>query len=293
MAADTRPYKSKEQDGQGNEIILRDQQLVEQASQTTMASGEYFEIVDVDGRMAKIPKANMVDIVREALGSLLNGLTDQTTVTKVPSLNGNTLGASTVATLASVLGVNGQLSNNVSFDSLTHNGNWYVIAHPDSPTSGTGVLVCKFASDIYGYQMFKTSTATYIRHYFGGWAKEWQRLDNFGCNTAADLASLLGGLLKIKSTVYTIEAGDVQIVSSTARAYIFVIDSYTANEAIDIVACVNGHNAVSLTGSDNPWPIHGKDNAGTLNAYCDGAELKLQNNTSGSCTFKITVIMSW
>ena len=105
MAADTRQYKSKEQDGQGNEIILRDQQLVEQASQTTMASGEYFEIVDVDGRMAKIPKANMVDIVREALGSLLNGLTDQTTVTKVPSLNGNTLGASTVATLASVLGV--------------------------------------------------------------------------------------------------------------------------------------------------------------------------------------------
>ena len=105
MAADTRPYKSKEQDGQGNELIIRDQQLVEQASQTTMASGEYFEIVDVDGRMAKIPKANMVDIVREALGSLLNGLSDQTTVTKVPSLNGNTLGASTVATLASVLGV--------------------------------------------------------------------------------------------------------------------------------------------------------------------------------------------
>lgn len=105
MAADTRQYKSKEQDGQGNEVIIRDQQLVEQSSQTTMASGEYFEIVDVDGRMAKIPKANMVDIVREALGSLLNGLTDQTTVTKVPSLNGNTLGASTVATLASVLGV--------------------------------------------------------------------------------------------------------------------------------------------------------------------------------------------
>ena len=105
MAADTRPYKSKEQDGQGNEVIIRDQQLVEQTSQTTMASGEYFEIVDVDGRMAKIPKDNMIGVVREALGSLLNGLTDQTTVTKVPSLNGNTLGASTVATLASVLGV--------------------------------------------------------------------------------------------------------------------------------------------------------------------------------------------
>ena len=105
MAQDVRPYKSKEQDGQGNEIILRDQQLVEQTSQTTMASGEYFEIVDVDGRMAKIPKDNMIGVVREALGSLLNGLADQTTVTKALTLNGDTLGASTAATLASVLGV--------------------------------------------------------------------------------------------------------------------------------------------------------------------------------------------
>ena len=141
MAADTRPYKSKEQDGQGNEIILRDQQLVEQASQTTMASGEYFEIVDVDGRMAKIPKANMVDIVREALGSLLNGLTDQTTVTKVPSLNGNTLGASTVATLASVLGV-GNIKkvgwadpDSISETCITYHGNG-VNSHGTTLASG-------------------------------------------------------------------------------------------------------------------------------------------------------------
>ena len=106
MAQDVRQYKSKEQDGQGNEIILRDQQLVEQTSQTTMASGEYFEIVDVDGRMAKIPKDNMIGVVREALGTLLNSLTDQTTVTKALTLNGDTLGASTADTLASVLGVN-------------------------------------------------------------------------------------------------------------------------------------------------------------------------------------------
>ena len=105
MAQDVRQYKSKEQDGQGNEIILRDQQLVEQTSHTTMASGEYFEIVDVDGRMAKIPKDNMIGVVREALGTLLNSLTDQTTVTKALTLNGDTLGASTAATLASVLGV--------------------------------------------------------------------------------------------------------------------------------------------------------------------------------------------
>lgn len=136
MAADTRPYKSKEQDGQGNEVIIRDQQLVEQTSRTTMASDEYFEIVDVDGRIAKIPKDNMIGIVREALGTLLNSLTDQTTVAKFLTLNGNTLGASAAATAASVLGVtantqllyrgtvNGatninRLINGVYYDSLT------------------------------------------------------------------------------------------------------------------------------------------------------------------------------
>ena len=111
MAADTRPYKSKEQDGQGNELIIRDQQLVEQDTTTTMPAGTCFQTLDVDGRPVKIPKANMVDIVREALGTLLNGLSDQTTVTKVPSLNGNTLGASTVATLASVLGAFGMIND--------------------------------------------------------------------------------------------------------------------------------------------------------------------------------------
>jgi hypothetical protein len=47
----------------------------------------------------------MIGVVREALGTLLNGLADQTTVTKALTLNGDTLGASTAATLASVLGV--------------------------------------------------------------------------------------------------------------------------------------------------------------------------------------------
>ena len=163
MAADTRPYKSKEQDGQGNEIILRDQQLVEQASQTTMASDEYFEIVDVDGRMAKIPKANMVDIVREALGSLLNGLTDQTTVTKVPSLNGNTLGASTVATLASVLGVKVIPSGTIDIDDPNVVGDkiigWYSVSN-----SGVSYFSCLIG--VCGFQLkhSKNTTKLQIRY---------------------------------------------------------------------------------------------------------------------------------
>lgn len=213
MAADTRPYKSKEQDGQGNEIILRDQQLVEQASQTTMASGEYFEIVDVDGRMAKIPKANMVDIVREALGSLLNGLTDQTTVTKVPSLNGNTLGASTVATLASVLGgirkVEGYPANidNINFNSTYHT--YPADSQGTFPSGYSATTSMDITTVVYGsnartqYVTCGGTSETHVRHYDGATWSPWVRMDNFGCSTAADLASLLGGTYK------SIDSGDI------------------------------------------------------------------------------------
>ena len=138
MAQDVRPYKSKEQDGQGNEVIIRDQQLVEQTSQTTMASGEYFEIVDVDGRMAKIPKDNMIGVVREALGTLLNSLTDQTTVAKFLTLNGNTLGASAAATAASVLGDCGSksYSDYQSIDDIHDNVN-VQCSFPDTQSQTT------------------------------------------------------------------------------------------------------------------------------------------------------------
>ena len=106
MAVDNRPFKSKEQDGQGNEVIIRDQQLVEQGTTTTMPAGACFQTLDVDGRPVKIPKDNMLNLIVEGLGIIFSGQSDQQTVTKVPTLNGNNFGASTVATLASVLGVN-------------------------------------------------------------------------------------------------------------------------------------------------------------------------------------------
>ena len=117
MAVDNRPFKSKEQDGQGNEVIIRDQQLVEQGTTTTMPAGACFQTLDVDGRPVKIPKDNMLNLIVEGLGIIFNGQIDQQTVTKVPTLNGNNFGASTVATLASVLGadaINSYLDSNNS-----------------------------------------------------------------------------------------------------------------------------------------------------------------------------------
>lgn len=106
MAADTRPYKSKEQDGQGNEVIIRDQQLVEQSTVTTMPSGACFETLDIDGRPVKIPRDNMISIVLECMGIVLNDSSKNlgTNVNKALGLQGNTIGNVTVSDLASVLG---------------------------------------------------------------------------------------------------------------------------------------------------------------------------------------------
>lgn len=107
MAADTRPYKSKEQDGQGNEVIIRDQQLVEQSTVTTMPSGACFETLDIDGRPVKIPRDNMMSIVLECIGIVLNDSSKNlgTNVNKALGLQGNTIGNVTVSDFASVLGV--------------------------------------------------------------------------------------------------------------------------------------------------------------------------------------------
>ena len=107
MAVDNRPFKSKEQDGQGNEVIIRDQQLVEQGTATTMASGACFETRDVDDRPVKIPRDNMMNIVLECIGIILNDSSRNlgTNVQKALGLQGNTVGHSTVADFASVLGV--------------------------------------------------------------------------------------------------------------------------------------------------------------------------------------------
>lgn len=108
MAVDNRPFKSKEQDGQGNEVIIRDQQLVEQGTATTMASGACFETRDVDDRPVKIPRDNMMNIVLECIGIILNDSSRNlgTNVQKALGLQGNTVGHSTVADFASVLGAN-------------------------------------------------------------------------------------------------------------------------------------------------------------------------------------------
>jgi hypothetical protein len=161
MAVDNRPFKSKEQDGQGNEVIIRDQQLVEQGTTTTMPAGACFQTLDVDGRPVKIPKDNMLNLIVEGLGIIFNGQSDQQTVTKVPTLNGNNFGASTVATLASVLGALSQKADisgsDSNFDSLYGENSIRSTTGYSGSTFGSmsyGVIVTITGKNGYGQQIF-------------------------------------------------------------------------------------------------------------------------------------------
>lgn len=151
MAVDNRPFKSKEQDGQGNEIIIRDQQLVEQGTATTMASGACFETRDVDDRPVKIPRDNMMNIVLECIGIILNDSSRNlgTNVQKALGLQGNTVGHSTVADFASVLGGRFRIKY------------WRSVSIPSTSATGlelTGDSSFFLISMGYGYNVVITGT---------------------------------------------------------------------------------------------------------------------------------------
>ena len=106
--------------------------LMDDVKENEMASSlpqnvtaDYVRAIGSDGKSYRIPKADFASIIRSELGTILNGLSDQQTVTKVPTLNGNTLGASAIATLASVLGVD----------------SWHKLTRTDTTPVPTGINV--------------------------------------------------------------------------------------------------------------------------------------------------------
>lgn len=178
MAVDNRPFKSKEQDGQGNEVIIRDQQLVEQGTTTTMPAGTYFQTLDVDGRPVKIPKDNMLNLIVEGLGIIFNGQSDQQTVTKVPTLNGNNFGASTVATLASVLGVkrytfrpNTTVQTGIS--SNAGNGGMTLLAMVSGQTNNADYTYSAVVMLRCGYDGNHLTAIEIAKNGFDGWNSDW------------------------------------------------------------------------------------------------------------------------
>ena len=211
MAVDNRPFKSKEQDGQGNEVIIRDQQLVEQGTTTTMASGACFETRDVDDRPVKIPRDNMMNIVLECIGIILNDSSRNlgTNVQKALGLQGNTVGHSTVADFASVLG--GVAAGFTDANLLKSPGAYFIWtvepAQANLPSfNGDHLVDVQRINNVIIQKDYCTqfdgaalvNQAVFYRYLHtpdtnNTWTA-WMRTDNFGCNTPSALAELLGAL---------------------------------------------------------------------------------------------------
>jgi hypothetical protein len=145
----------------------------------------------VDGRPVKISKDNMLNLIVEGLGIIFNGQSDQQTVTKVPTLNGNNFGASTVATLASVLGgltVQGRILKTDNIDAITTTGlygfNFASSGKPEGFPATLGTL-CVINSVILGpisvplviHTIYDYVGAMYTRSCWDGTWRNWKEIN--------------------------------------------------------------------------------------------------------------------
>lgn len=87
-------------------VIAAQTEKDDSTSAKTYAATDLIQLYANDGTPnGKINRTDFMNAVQASLGSILNGGTAQTTgITKVPSLVGNTLGATTVENLASAVG---------------------------------------------------------------------------------------------------------------------------------------------------------------------------------------------
>lgn len=106
--ADNRNFVNKFANQGGGDIFVEDAKLSEISTKSAIAS-EGVMLKGTDGAYYEIDKASLSEVIRAELGAILadNSKNNGTSVGKVPTLNssGNSLGASSVADLASVLGV--------------------------------------------------------------------------------------------------------------------------------------------------------------------------------------------
>lgn len=112
--ADTREYVQKFANENGGDIFVEDVKLAEAGHQTTI-SDEEIVLKGTDGVMHKIDKSSFSEAVRGVLGPILYNLSKESGITKVLTMSGANanaadIGTTTLANLASALGVGGNLN---------------------------------------------------------------------------------------------------------------------------------------------------------------------------------------
>lgn len=185
--ADNRQFTDHNEIG-GVNVYLEDKKLAESPEKNTVASTDYVLLKDEDNIPRKISKANLMSVVKDAIGELLKSNDLGTSVTNVPALNASAFGSATVTNLASVLGVHGLKINfiktsNTNIDTA-ETGTYISNSQPNIANGGgtlpTGVMpggnyvivhVSTFTNDTdFGYQEYLSF------NYQNGNMKKWHRV---------------------------------------------------------------------------------------------------------------------
>lgn len=182
------------------------------SSDSNYKDTDLIQIYGSDGTpTGKIARTDLMSCIKDSLGSLLNAGADQTTVTKVPTLNGNTFGASTIATLASVLGerLRGASVYNGDLNDLKA-GDVAYTSETTQHSPGAYVLVVTYGNPSPLYDREQIGYAAGTRHLYyrcssgtrwSDWGDVTFDMPSFykGYGTLNALASALGGVQVISS----------------------------------------------------------------------------------------------
>ena len=217
--------------------ILNDGQNMQGAGAQTTLTTESVLLKDVNGNYHKILKSSFTEAIRDTLAGLLVNNDKGTTINQIAAIASGDFGSITPANLASVLGgtthheLNGDSTidlNDFTTDGIYKSGyafNNYVNAPSDAIY---GIMTVSMSDAYISQTIFDGYGKVFNRIYTGTWSS-WQRLDNFGCNTPADLASLLGAdMFNVRLQGGTTVSCDLYIENS---GYAYLQDANAVNIA--------------------------------------------------------------
>ena len=199
MAADNRNFADV-LDIQGTEVCLSDKKLAETSSETGVQTTDYVLLQDTDGAYHKILKSNFTEAIRNTLAGLLVNNDKGTSVNQIPAIASGDLGSVTPANLASVLGESKveDLASGADLDTKITVGRY---SCPYNDTAAALVhCPTNMAFSMYVFRTLSISQliATHTNELWyrskssdGSW-HSWERVDNYGTTSLAELASALG-----------------------------------------------------------------------------------------------------
>jgi hypothetical protein len=196
-----------------------------------------------DELFGKIPRSELTAAMLASLGPLLAGVNNGQTIDRVPTLNSGSFGSSTIADLASVLGViqrnNYPINNALSEETGVH----YVLSGASNLPTGvvSAFRLCVSAKNypnhldifVYDYE----NGGLYYTHYVtdGGAAASWAKVatdipsfyKNYG--TLAALSTGINTTNKVNFTHTTDEQSFIAFVAATDFTYGLHIGSFHPN----------------------------------------------------------------